>query len=1782
MFERLEDRIVFAVQLDVGPIPDVVIVSPGSSQFDLSTGPILPASSGAVWANSFAGQAIYQTSAANVRVEAPNFIAVDSNKTYALSGWARSGDEFGQRYQPNNLQSLGFASYDRDHLQILPQHVLRFAGAADTTLAAPLNPGATTIQLTNAAGWSNAVGAAAGTRGIAWYGYQDSTGATYADYTYTRNTAMGGTNGMWLPGSINGNLITLASPWAGPALPAGTAVRNTGVGSDESFVALDSQSVPDDWTWTQYAGVFGGQVLQNGNDSITQFRPGTAYIRPVILANEHGTAGNFISWGDVTVAEVAAGTPVVQLGPKIVDLSVISGADQRHALSPATWTWGESLVKVNTASQYALTGRALNVVESEERPLDFLSFDIDKKLIHPLHVTKYGAAADTTLAAAVAPGDTSILVTNASGWSNDSFESADTRALAWYGYTDSTGHTYANYTYTRNVAFDFDNGLWQPGAIFYDANVGAYRINLVQPWSGPALGAGTAIRNAASGDLKNKPRVAPGLETRQEWVEYAATIGGSQWQNGARNEETFRPATVYIQPLFTSTLASGNMVIAPVGNAAGVENLTKPADQHVEVDLDVLAKNALTGVTGFLAGDYNSDGAIDSGDYVVWRKKLGATGLVPFTSADGNGDGKVDQADLQVWRSNSGKGAVVIESVATPKYGTASIANGPNGTKIIRYQSNAWFLGADVVTYTLRNKATNESFTSSVTVQVTGTNYEQNPTIVATLATQAQTAGNTAPKARDDTGFYNTIAGQTVYADGGRAASLFENDLDGTNTLVARLVSGPSNGSMKLNYDGTFEYTPNAGFVGTDSFRYEAFDGQFSETAVASITVYGAAEDLLLGQLKNVGIAIQNYHDVKKRMPLVNTATYFDASGNPNLSWRVHVLPYLGYQSLYNQFHLDEPWDSPNNLPLAEKMPNVFANPGDSPISTTTRFQIISGEGAPYYWRRSSGLLAGPTLSNFTDGTSNSFLVVETGADKAITWTKPEGTGFDPNNPLASLGTITGGRFHAVMADASTTTLPASIDPAVFKSLVTISGGEVENAATLKRLYVEDTTGLAGLQALDPVGNNLRNIAIAMMNYHDVKKAFPVVGAANFDDNGNPYLSWRVHILPYIEEQALYNKFHLDEPWDSPNNLPLLAEMPDVFRSPGDSASSTTTRLMTFTGKDASFGFRTAGQDQTGPSLNNITDGASHTIMFVEAPADKAAFWTKPDDLPFDKNNPLASLGTLLDKFRAAFFDAHTSILPSDISAETLSALVTRNGKEVVDSSIAGRETARSGLPKTNAGVMLNDFKATSLAMSTYSQLKNIFPIANSASFFDSNGMPLLSWRVHILPYLEYTNLYNKFKLNEPWDSPNNLPLLAEMPAVYGSVGDPWNSVTTRVMQFTGPNAPFLSKPSGNQSGPTIQSITDGTSKTFALVEAGAGAAVPWTKPTDVPFYANNPFSPLGDLGPVFITSFFDTATLTQSSSMSIDLLKAYITPKGGEDTANPPAIPNVPGVYVAQTAGNTVLNEFGADAFDIVLDKAPSSDVVVSVSVSDMAVATLDKVMLTFTAANWNMPQRAYVRGVDNFAGNPDQTVSVTVDVVDALSDNNYDPVAAQIFNATVRNDDFVPADYDHNGLIEQADYTTWRSNFGGNANTSLAADGNRNGVVDAGDYVFWRKAMPAPASGVEVALNAASPADVSGNSTTVVETAEIDIEGAFAAIFTDLSNASRLGQSTPASPAVTVGLLRSDLSDDLLLIISTRAASVREADLDLNSEASSDASGADDTAAFESAFAEDWTSLS
>jgi hypothetical protein len=168
--------------------------------------------------------------------------------------------------------------------------------------------------------------------------------------------------------------------------------------------------------------------------------------------------------------------------------------------------------------------------------------------------------------------------------------------------------------------------------------------------------------------------------------------------------------------------------------------------------------------------------------------------------------------------------------------------------------------------------------------------------------------------------------------------------------------------------------------------------------------------------------------------------------------------------------------------------------------------------------------------------------------------------------------------------------------------------------------------------------NNLRQIGIAMQTYLTDKGTFPP--AYSVSKGGRQLLSWRVHILPYIEAGALYNEFHLNEPWDSPHNKKLIEKMPKIYRSPASTAAPGMTNYLTVRGEHTVF------PGDRGVGVADITDGLSNTIMVVEASDKKAVPWTKPDDFEFNEKNPIDGLvGLWAQGFLAAMCDGSVRMI---------------------------------------------------------------------------------------------------------------------------------------------------------------------------------------------------------------------------------------------------------------------------------------------------------------------------------------------------------------------------------------------------------------------------------------------------------------------------------------------------------------------------------------------------------
>jgi hypothetical protein len=194
----------------------------------------------------------------------------------------------------------------------------------------------------------------------------------------------------------------------------------------------------------------------------------------------------------------------------------------------------------------------------------------------------------------------------------------------------------------------------------------------------------------------------------------------------------------------------------------------------------------------------------------------------------------------------------------------------------------------------------------------------------------------------------------------------------------------------------------------------------------------------------------------------------------------------------------------------------------------------------------------------------------------------------------------------------------------------------------------------------DRATRNLRHVGLAMHNYHAAQGRFP--DTAIYDPQGKPLLSWRVMLLPYLDQEPLYKEFHLDESWDSEHNRKLIARMPEIFR-----LGSSEVLEQGKTCVQVAVGPETAFPDGHGLKIRQFVDGTSNTLMGIETADDRAVVWTKPEDWQYDPQQPAAGLGGHFGTgFLGLMSDGSVHFLPVKDNDNVLKAIFTPAGKEPV------------------------------------------------------------------------------------------------------------------------------------------------------------------------------------------------------------------------------------------------------------------------------------------------------------------------------------------------------------------------------------------------------------------------------------------------------------------------------------------------------------------------------------
>ncbi len=218
---------------------------------------------------------------------------------------------------------------------------------------------------------------------------------------------------------------------------------------------------------------------------------------------------------------------------------------------------------------------------------------------------------------------------------------------------------------------------------------------------------------------------------------------------------------------------------------------------------------------------------------------------------------------------------------------------------------------------------------------------------------------------------------------------------------------------------------------------------------------------------------------------------------------------------------------------------------------------------------------------------------------------------------------------------------------------------------------------------------SLRQIALGMLNFEAAYRHYPPnpkqppvqpTGTQQAKDPAG--LSWRVQILPFIEQGELYSAFHLDEPWDSEHNKSLIAKMPKIFAvgiEEQDAAQGKTRILRPFHPQALH------SSHTLGARIGSVTDGTSNTISVVLADSDQSVVWTRPDDLEVGLGDPRKGWSKGIDGVTfAAFADGSVAEIHEQLTAAEARMLLTRAGGELLARELREkiRRTQRSRAPR--------------------------------------------------------------------------------------------------------------------------------------------------------------------------------------------------------------------------------------------------------------------------------------------------------------------------------------------------------------------------------------------------------------------------------------------------------------------------------------------------------------------
>ncbi len=457
------------------------------------------------------------------------------------------------------------------------------------------------------------------------------------------------------------------------------------------------------------------------------------------------------------------------------------------------------------------------------------------------------------------------------------------------------------------------------------------------------------------------------------------------------------------------------------------------------------------------------------------------------------------------------------------------------------------------------------------------------------------------------------------------------------------------------------------------------------ELGGARKTLTTAAADVDAAKARETSRA--NVHDIAFGIDASNPdllgredPTIRDSAGAALLSWRVGILPHIGEEELFQQFRLNEPWDSEQNRRLIERMPKLYRPPFEQVPAGMTTYLAVTGPNTlmPY------GQWYDKNRDSVVDNYSLIVRFVEADPAFAVPWSAPVDLPFDFATRWRGLGGMHDGGFFAATANGFVRFVKAD---APWESVAALMGrndtdprasdvfqfdpaprdprddDDIENVmarveAKMKEQFPNLTAeqrakGLAAARdaATRTVNrNNLLQISLALSTYENANRRLPDArGVA-----GNAHLSWRVSLLPYlgVHEGELYEQFHLEEPWDSPHNQRLLQYMPAVFKNPARDGKQETTTYLLLTGPGTLY------EDGTGKDISQMPEKPENTVLIVDVADQLAVPWTKPEDYVFDPAHPRKGLsGRFADGCFILLADGSPHLLKANATTDAVKAL---------------------------------------------------------------------------------------------------------------------------------------------------------------------------------------------------------------------------------------------------------------------------------------------------------------------------------------------------------------------------------------------------------------------------------------------------------------------------------------------------------------------------------------------